>query len=58
MPEFSVDITSAGRVVASLVSSAKLTQWLQETHVVHSNEILRQTHYGRHQSCLEVLSID
>lgn len=54
VPEHGEDVTGTGCIFSSIDASTKLTQRLQDVHVVAAHKVLSQVHYGHHESLLEV----
>lgn len=54
VPEHGEDVTRTGCIFSSIDASTKLTQRLQDVHVVAAHKVLCQVHYGHHESLLEV----
>lgn len=52
LPEHGEDITRAGSIFASIDSSTKLTERLQDVDVVAAHKVLSQVHNGHHESLL------
>lgn len=53
VPEHGEDVTRTGCIFSSIDASTKLTQRLQDVHVVAAHKVLCQVHYGHHESLLE-----
>lgn len=53
LPKHGEDVTRAGSIFASIDASTKLTQGLQDVHVVTAHKVLGQVHYGHHKSLLQ-----
>lgn len=53
LPEHGEDVTGARSIFASIDASTKLTQWLQDVHIVTAHKVLGQVHYGHHESLLQ-----
>lgn len=49
IPEHGEDVSGAGRVFASVQTSAKLTQRLKQVQIITAHEVLRETYDGHHQ---------
>lgn len=52
LPEHGEDITRTGSIFASIDTSTKLTQWLEDVHIVAAHKVLSQVHNGHHESLL------
>lgn len=52
LPEHGEDVTRAGSIFASIDASTKLTQRLQDVHVVTAHKVLGQVHDSHHESLL------
>ena len=52
LPEHGKNVTRAGSIFASIDASTKLTERLQDVHVVTAHKVLGQVHNGHHESLL------